>query len=99
MLVDMLDDALMHQQDMWSPGHIRMDSHGENEFICMLSDQIFANSGKVWLLVVDIPTVLSIEIVKMIFPNVLNVSNEYKSVLEALGSPCVLGPWEFLTSG
>lgn len=35
-LVYMLDNALVHQQDVWSTRYIRVNGHRKNEFICML---------------------------------------------------------------
>lgn len=33
MAVDVVDDALMHQQYVWVTGDIGMDGHGENELV------------------------------------------------------------------
>lgn len=34
MLVDVLDDALVHKENMWSARYIRVDRHWEDELIC-----------------------------------------------------------------
>lgn len=34
-LVDVLDQPLMHEQDVWSARHVWMNGHWENEFIIL----------------------------------------------------------------
>lgn len=68
-LVDVLNNAFMHEQDVWSTRHIRMDSHRENKLVYEGNP----SAGSPIEHKLTPLTVFSIEVVKMVFPDVLNV--------------------------
>lgn len=70
MFIDMLNNTLVHQKNMWSPRHVRMDSHRENELICAEAHLAFARESVNWR---DVHTIFSVKIVEVVPPDILHV--------------------------
>lgn len=71
-LVDVLDDTLMHEQNVWPTGDIRVNGHREYELVCGRNcQQVILCSDRSQL------TIFPIEVVEMVLPDILDVPVRY----------------------